>query len=81
MPSGPEPRFERPSSFAQGQADVALARHAYQPVSSEEADAFMTALRNGLTPPIVRIGEREYQSDLAPLDGGIMIGRTKYGKL
>ena len=58
-----------------------LARHAYQPVSDEEAKAFMEALRNGMTPPAVRVGEWEYQSDLAPLDSGIMIGGTQYGKL
>jgi hypothetical protein len=58
-----------------------LARHAYQPVSDEEAQAFMEALQNGMTPPVVRVGEWEYQSDLAPLDSGIMIGGTQYGKL
>jgi len=58
-----------------------LARHAYQPVSDEEAQAFMEALQNGLAPPVVRVGEWEYQSDLAPLDSGIMIGGTQYGKL
>jgi hypothetical protein len=41
----------------------------------------MDALKNGLTPPVVRIGDMEYQSDLAPLDSGIMIGGTQYGKL
>ncbi|HNV59467.1 MAG TPA: hypothetical protein PKH72_07415 [Rhodoferax sp.] len=56
-------------------------RHAYQPVSDDEAKAFMEALRNGLAPPVVRVGDQEYQSDLAPLDGGIMIGGTQYGKL
>ena len=58
-----------------------LARHAYQPVSEDEAQAFMDALRNGLTPPVMRVGDVEYQSDLAPLDSGIMIGGTQYGKL
>ena len=61
--------------------EASLARHAYQPVSDDEAQAFMEALRNGLTPPVVRVGEWEYQSDLAPLDSGIMIGGTQYGKL
>lgn len=74
-------RTGRPPSSAQSPTEVALARHAYQPVSDDEADAFMAALRNGLTPPVVRIGELEYQSDLAPLDSGIMIGGTQYGKL
>lgn len=66
---------------AQPQSEPALARHAYQPVSEDEAQAFMDALKNGLTPPVVRIGDMEYQSDLAPLDSGIMIGGTQYGKL
>lgn len=65
----------------QSNGEASLARHAYQPVSDEEAQAFMQALQNGLTPPVVRVGEWEYQSDLAPLDSGIMIGGTQYGKL
>lgn len=58
-----------------------LAREAFQPVSEEEAKAFMDALRSGVAPPVVHVGNQEYQSDLAPLDGGIMIGGTQYGKL
>lgn len=58
-----------------------LAREAFQPVSAEEAEAFMEALRTGVAPPVVRVGNQEYQSDLAPLDGGIMIGGTQYGRL
>jgi hypothetical protein len=65
----------------QNNGEPSLARHAYQPVSDEEAQAFLEALQNGLTPPVVRVGEWEYQSDLAPLDSGIMIGGTQYGKL
>lgn len=65
----------------QANGEQPLARHAYQPVSDDEAKAFMEALQNGLTPPVVRVGEWEYQSDLAPLDSGIMIGGTQYGKL
>lgn len=76
------PRKTQPSNHsAQRPPDASLARHVYQPVSDEEANAFMEALRNGLTPPVVRIGDLEYQSDLAPLDSGIMIGGTQYGKL
>jgi hypothetical protein len=59
----------------------AASRHGYQPVSDDEAKAFMEALRHGRAPPVVRVGDQEYQSDLAPLDGGIMIGGTQYGKL
>ncbi len=64
-----------------GTSEVQLARHAYQPVSQDEAQAFMDALRDGISPPPMRVGDREYQSDLAPLDSGIMIGGTQYGKL
>jgi hypothetical protein len=64
-----------------GDAIASLARQAYQPVSDEEANAFMDALRGGRSLPAVQVGQREYQSDLAPLDGGIMIGGTQYGKL
>jgi len=59
----------------------ALARQTYQAVSEDEAKAFMEALQSGKSLPAVHIGEQEYQSDLAPLDGGIMIGGTQYGKL
>ncbi len=58
-----------------------LARQAYQPVSDAETVAFMAALSSGKSLPAVRVGEREYQSDLMPLDDGIMIGGTQYGKL
>jgi hypothetical protein len=61
--------------------ESATPRHTYQPVSDDEAKAFMEALRNGLTPPVVHVGDQEYQTDLAPLDSGIMIGGTQYGKL
>lgn len=53
----------------------------YQPISEEETQAFMAALRNGYTPPPLQVGDMEYHSDLAPLDGGIMIGGTQYGRL
>ena len=75
-------------AFASAQAsdstvahEPALARHAYQPVSEDEARAFMEAISMGLAPPVVQVGDFEYQSDLAPLDSGIMIGGTQYGKL
>jgi hypothetical protein len=57
------------------------AREQYQAISDDEAEAFMEALRQGLAPPVIRVGDLEYQSDMAPLDGGIMIGGTQYGKL
>lgn len=58
-----------------------LSRAGYQPISVEEQAAFMEALQRGATLPAVHVGDLEYQSDLAPLDGGIMIGGTQYGKL
>lgn len=58
-----------------------LAREKFQPVSDEEAQAFREALRRGVTPGVLQVGNLEYQSDLAPLDDGIMIGGTQYGRL
>ncbi|OYT92120.1 MAG: hypothetical protein CFE43_10340 [Burkholderiales bacterium PBB3] len=58
-----------------------ISGHDYQPISDEETQAFMAALKNGYTPPPLQVGDLEYQSDLAPLDGGIMIGGTQYGRL
>lgn len=59
----------------------ALSRARFQPISAQEQAAFMEALQRGATLPAVKVGDMEYQSDLAPLDGGIMIGGTQYGKL
>lgn len=58
-----------------------LSRDGYQEISKDEREAFMEALRRGAVLPAVHVGEKEYQSDLAPLDGGILIGGTQYGKL
>jgi hypothetical protein len=58
-----------------------LSRDGYQDISNEEREAFMEALRKGAVLPAVHVGNLEYQSDLAPLDGGIMIGGTQYGRL
>jgi hypothetical protein len=58
-----------------------LSRDGFQEISSEEREAFMEALRRGAALPAVHVGEKEYKSDLAPLDGGILIGGTQYGKL
>lgn len=62
-------------------ASERLARHQYQPVSEEERKAFSEAIRKGAGLPVLRVGDREYQSERAPLEGGIMIGGTQYGKL
>ena len=50
-------------------------------VSEDEVKAFMNALTKGKAPPPLHVGDKEYESDAAPLDGGIMIGGTQYGKL
>ncbi len=60
---------------------AAMAGGEYQPISDDETQAFMAALKNGYSPPPIQVGDMEYQSDLAPLDGGIMIGGTQYGRL
>lgn len=62
-------------------SSTALARQPYQAVSEEETRAFMEALRSGKSLPAVHVDGQEYQSDLTPLDGGIMIGGTQYGRL
>ena len=65
----------------QDQGNARLAREKFQPVSAEEAQAFREALNRGVAPPPVHVGHLEYKSDLAPLDDGIKIGGTQYGKL
>ncbi len=60
---------------------AAISGSEYQPISEQETQAFMAALRNGYAPPPLQVGDMEYQSDLAPLEGGIMIGGTQYGRL
>lgn len=79
--AGAAPVQRGPSAPGAHGPSTALARQTYQAVSEDEAKAFMDALHNGKSLPAVRIGEQEYQSDLTPLDGGIMIGGTQYGKL
>ena len=61
-------------------AERRLARNPYQPVSEEEKKAFMEAIKEGANLPVIRVGDQEYQSDLAPLDDGERIGGTQYGK-
>jgi hypothetical protein len=60
---------------------VSLSRQGHDQVSDNEAKAFMEALDMGRSLPVVNIGELVYQTDLSPLDEGIMIGGTQYGKL
>ena len=72
-----------PVTLAKAGAPTAtpLSRHRYPAVSAEERAAFMAALQRGKAPPLVRVGEQEYQSDLMPLEGGDKTGGTQYGKL
>ena len=60
---------------------AAISGSSYEAISEEETRAFMQALKQGYAPPPLMVGDKEYQSDLAPLDGGIMIGGTQYGRL
>jgi hypothetical protein len=67
---------------ASGQSRIAaIGGPGYEPISEEESRAFMQALKGGYAPPPLIVGDKEYQSDLVPLDGGIMIGGTQYGSL
>lgn len=79
---GIEPAVQRaPATTSVPPAAASLARHRYQSVSADERAAFMAALQRGKAPPLVRVGEQEYQSDLMPLEGGDKTGGTQYGKL
>ncbi len=80
---GFEPTNQRApaATAAGGSAAPNLSRQHYQPVSADERAAFMAALEHGKAPPLVRVGEQEYLSDLMPLEGGGMTGGTQYGKL
>jgi hypothetical protein len=55
--------------------------HSFMSLTESERKAFMDAIQQGARLPVIRVGDREYQSDLAPLDGGERVGGTQYGKL
>ena len=57
-----------------------LACHASQAVSDDEIKAFIDARRNGSPLPVAHVVDEEYQSELGPLDDGVVIGGTRYGK-
>jgi hypothetical protein len=81
-PARSEGYVPAPDSSGNHAPNGTLARvAAYHAISDAEQAAFMAALQRGATLPAVQVGDMEYQSDLAPLDGGIMIGGTQYGKL
>lgn len=58
-----------------------LARNHYDPITPEERRLFEEAIKKGMRPPAVHIGERSYQSDLAPLESDASSGLTRYGAL
>jgi hypothetical protein len=62
-------------------ANQRLVRNPYEPISEAEKTALMEAIKKGASLPVLHVGDREYKSDLAPLDDGIMIGGTHYGSL
>lgn len=41
----------------------------HQLVSDEEKQALMEAIRQGNELPVLHVGDWEYQTDMAPLDG------------
>jgi hypothetical protein len=55
--------------------------NAFQSISEAEHAAFMDAIKRGTTLPVLHVGDKDYQSDLTPLDGGDRIGGTQYGRL
>jgi len=72
----------QPSVDAAVQTGTAYRAVARQPVISlEESAALVQALRNGAQEPGDDLGVLVYDTDLTPLDEGIMIGGTQYGKL
>jgi len=50
-------------------AAAAPAHPYYQLVSEEEKQALMEAIRQGSELPVLHVGDWEYQTDMAPLDG------------
>ena len=80
---GFEPAAQRApaANAAQGHPPAAaLSRQRYPTVSDAERAAFMAALQRGKAPPLVRVGEQEYLSDLMPLEGGGTTGGTQLGQ-
>lgn len=74
-----QPRTNREPAASQSRLGD-ISGGSIEPISEEEKEAFMQALQQGYQPPPLSVGDKEYQSDLAPLDTGIMIGGTQYGK-
>jgi len=55
--------------------------NAFQSISDAERQSFMEAIQRGAGLPVLHVGDKDYISDMAPLDGGDLIGGTQYGKL
>jgi hypothetical protein len=53
----------------------------FQSITEAERQSFMEAIQRGARLPVLHVGDKDYQSDMAPLDGGDLIGGTQYGKL
>ena len=53
----------------------------YEPVTEREREQFAQAIRQGRQPPPLRVGDKEYVSDLAPLEATADLGGTQYGQL
>lgn len=51
----------------------------YELVSDEEKQALMEAIREGAELPVLHVGEREYHSEMAPLDEHGRIDSSRYG--
>ena len=49
--------------------DADIRPGSYRLVSDEEKQALMEAIRQGSERPVLRVGDQEYQTDMAPLDG------------
>lgn len=63
--------FERRGSHRAGSSPAVSQEglHPWTLVSDEEKQALMEAIREGGELPVLHVGELEYQTDLAPLDG------------
>jgi len=71
----------KPQSPRQMRTGQRLARQPYEPVTEQEREQFVHALRQGQRPAPLRVGAQVYESDLAPLDATAEVGGTQYGQL
>ncbi|MFN4352736.1 MAG: hypothetical protein ACK4F6_18205 [Hylemonella sp.] len=71
----------RPQTPIQRQVVQRYARAPYPQVSEREREQFAQAIHQGKQPPPMRVGGKEYASDLAPLEATAEVGGTQYGQL